>query len=72
MEESALLAVSLQARARPIRWRFFSSEPGQDGEMHLPVQVDGHYPDDRLRVPVTGHQHHAGTNPRSIASSGQG
>jgi hypothetical protein len=40
--------------------------------MHLPVQVDGHYPDDRLRVPVTGHQHHAGTNPRSIASIGQG
>jgi hypothetical protein len=29
--------------------------------MHLPVLIDGDHPDDRLRVPVTGHQHHPET-----------
>lgn len=39
--------------------------------MHLPVLVDGHHPDDRPRITVTGYQHHPGTNPGSISSIGQ-
>ncbi len=44
---------------------------GQDGEMHLPVLVDGHHPDDRPRIPITGYQQHPRTNPGSISSIGQ-
>jgi hypothetical protein len=45
--------------------------PGQYGEVHLAVVIDGHHPDDRPGRAVTGDQHDPSEDPAWIAGVDQ-
>ena len=45
--------------------------PGQHGEVHLPVVIDCHYPDDCLGLVVARDQHHSRADPTWIAGLAQ-
>ena len=45
--------------------------PGQHGEVHLPLVIDSHYPDDRLGLAVPGDQHRPGADAGGIAGLAQ-
>ncbi len=49
--------------------RLDARQRSEHGEMHLPVVIDGHHPDDRLGVAVACHQHRPGTDAGGIAGS---
>jgi hypothetical protein len=52
----ALLRITVleaQTGPRPMRWPFFSNDPGNNVEMHLLVLIDGNQPHDRLGVAVS-------------------
>ena len=54
-----------------MRSQFFSSNPDNNGEMHLPVLTDGHQSYDRLGVAVSLLLASLGTDPGGIAGLAQ-